>query len=79
MSISGLWPFWLRQLRKTHKIGCEINCRHMKDLDFIHDLTAATVVCPYCKDRLVVDKKVTNVKYCHCKDTKSAYDKKVKG
>jgi hypothetical protein len=51
----------------------------MKDLDFIHDLTSATVVCQSCRDRLVVDKKIPNVKYCHCPDTKSAYDRKVSG
>ncbi|OXA43375.1 stAR-related lipid transfer protein 7, mitochondrial isoform X2 [Folsomia candida] len=52
---------------------------HMKDLDFIHELTSATVVCPHCQDRLVVDKKIPNVKYCHCPDAQSAYDRKVKG
>jgi hypothetical protein len=51
----------------------------MKDLDFIHELTAATVVCPHCKNRLVVDKKVPNVKYCHCPDAASAFDRKIKG
>lgn len=51
----------------------------MKDLDFIHELTSATVVCPHCQDRLVVDKKIPNVKYCHCPDAQSAYDRKVKG
>jgi len=52
---------------------------HINDLDFIHELTAATVVCPDCSDRLVVDKKLQSVKYCHCPNSASAYDKKISG
>jgi len=49
----------------------------MRDLDFIHELTAGTVICPNCSDRLVVDKKLPNVKYCHCPNTTSVYNMKI--
>ncbi|CAL8138792.1 unnamed protein product [Orchesella dallaii] len=52
---------------------------HLNDLEFLHELTEATVVCPGCKDRLVVDKKIHGVEYCHCPNTKSAYNRKIDG
>ncbi|ODN03966.1 StAR-related lipid transfer protein 7, mitochondrial [Orchesella cincta] len=56
----------------------ELN-NHLNDLEFLHELTEATVVCPGCKDRLVVDKKIAGVEYCHCPGAKSAYNRKIDG
>jgi hypothetical protein len=52
---------------------------HQNDLDYIHELTAATVVCPGCKDRLVINKKIPNIKYCHCPSAEVVYNKKIQG
>jgi len=52
---------------------------HMKDLDFIHELTSATVVCPVCNDRLIVDKVIPKVQYCHCPGSGSTAGRKIDG
>jgi len=52
---------------------------HMGDLDFIHELTASTVICPECNDRLIVDRKLKNVQYCRCSQGKFALDVDLEG
>lgn len=53
---------------------------HSEDLNYIRELTAATVVCSQCKDRLVIDKKISGVEYCNCPESPpSVYSRKIDG
>ena len=47
----------------------------MNDLDFIRKLATVSVICPDCKNRLVVDNhKFSHKRYCHCPNQLSPAD-----
>ena len=45
---------------------------HVRDLDYAHKLTEATLTCPSCQKRHLIDQKIDGVQYCSCPDKKSS-------